>query len=253
MILEGAGSGGYAEGDVIIGVEHVRGSGHPDVLIGDDDSNHLEGFAGDDVLRGGGGYDEMEGGAGADTLDGGGGIDSISYWFSDEGVTVSLAAGTGEGGHARGDMIIDVEEIRGSNHPDVLVGDDNGNTLSGRDGDDELHGGAGDDRLFGDAGADRLHGGPDADWLYGDDYDSNDGSVDVFVFEPGNGEDHIIDFADNEDKIDLRAFNLTGFDELSLSSNRANNPIIDLSAHGGGTIQLSWFEFEDLDASDFLF
>ena len=79
-----------------------------------------------------------------------------------------------------------------------------------------------------------------------------DGSVDIFVFEPGNGEDHIIDFADNEDKIDLTAFNLPGFDELSLSSNRGNNPIIDLSAHRGGIIRSSWFELEDLDTTAFL-
>ena len=182
--------------------------------------------------------------------------------FSETGITVNLKEGTGQGGDAQDDIIIDVESVLGSNHPDVLVGDNNENTLSGRDGDDEIHGRDGDDeingdagfdRLYGDEGADRLNGGPDTDMLYGNEDDSNDGSVDIFVFEPGNGEDHIMDFADNEDKIDLTAFNLSGFDDLALSADISNNPIIDLSAHGGGTIRLSEFEFEDLDATDFLF
>lgn len=89
------------------------------------------------------------------------------------------------------------------------------------------------------------------DGIY-NEYDSNDGSVDIFVFDVGHGEDYILDFADNEDKIDLSAFNLSGFDDLTLSS-ASGHVTMDLSGHGGGTILLQNFDMSDLDATDFIF
>ena len=41
---------------------------------------------------------------------------------SDAGVTVNLEDDTSEGGHAEGDVIVNVENIRGSDHEDVLTG-----------------------------------------------------------------------------------------------------------------------------------
>ena len=171
---EGTGSGSHAEGDTIAGVEKVSGSGHADLLVGDGAANHLKGNAGDDELRGGGGGDVLEGDAGADRLDGGAGTDWASYLRSDTGVTVDLEEGTGERGHARGDTIVWVENVRGSGHADLLIGDDRANHLAGNGGNDEirggrgadvLEGGAGVDRLEGGAGADRLDGGADVDWV----------------------------------------------------------------------------------------
>lgn len=173
---EGTGAGGHARGDVIAEVENVRGSVYPDVLVGDDNANRLYGGGGADELRGRGGDDLLEGAAGADRLDGGGGIDRVSYLRSDRGVTVNLADGTGEGGHAEGDTLADVENVRGSAYRDVLVGDDSANHLEGvgaddelrgNGGDDELEGGAGDDRINGGAGDDQVKGGTGADRLDG--------------------------------------------------------------------------------------
>ncbi len=60
------GLGGYAQGDLISGVENVIGSGFSDTLIGDAGDNRLDGTRGDDVLEGRGGTDTMIGGGGDD-------------------------------------------------------------------------------------------------------------------------------------------------------------------------------------------
>ncbi len=177
-------AGGHAEGDVIVDVENVQGSGYGDVLGGDDDDNRLSGGGGNDNLSGRGGADVLEGGVGADQLDGGAGMDTVSYSGSDEAVTVDLETGTGEGGHAEGDVIVDVENVLGSGYEDVLEGDDGANRLSGGGGNDNLSGRGGDDVLEGGAGADRLLGGAGVDTV---SYSSSDGAVMVDL-EAGTGE-----------------------------------------------------------------
>ena len=147
------------------------------------------------------------------------GGDTVTYAGSNRGVTLTLGAidfdgpdnifgganfaddfastqATGEGGYARGDTVVNVENIIGSDHDDTLGGNNWFNVLTGGKGDDRLTGG---------------------------------GSSDIFVFEPGDstGEDGdvITDFNilgdladwDNDpttpdtrnrwDAIDLRAFN----------------------------------------------
>ena len=164
-LREGTGERGHAEGDTIDKVENVRGSAHNDALVGDDGANHLVGGRGADRLWGGAGDDTLEGSNGADRLFGGSGTDWTSYQGSDTGVTVRLKEGTGQGGHAEGDTIADVENVRGSAHNDALVGDDGANHLVGGRGADRLWGGAGSDTLEGGVGADRLFGGNGADWV----------------------------------------------------------------------------------------
>ncbi len=243
---EGTGKGGHAEGDVIVDVERVQGSDYRDVLIGDNGENVLQGLDGNDELQGGNGNDWLEGSAGADRLDGGSGSDTASYQFSDAGVAVNLKNGTSEGGHAEGDVIVNVENIGGSDHDDLLSGDEEANILRGYDGDDELRGNSGDDWLYGNAGDDRLDGGGGADRLYGDE------GNDTFIFGNGHGHDRILDFTNDEDQIDLSALNLSGFDELTITS-ISDSVEIDLTEHGGGTILLQNFDMADLDAMDFLF
>ena len=78
----GYGSGGDAEGDRLLGIENIIGSGAADVLIGNGVANTLEGRAGTDTLDGGDGDDRLVGGADADTYNiiggrGNGGRDTI--------------------------------------------------------------------------------------------------------------------------------------------------------------------------------
>ena len=138
------------------GNDRVIGNAVANRLAGSAGNDELWGRGGDDVLEGNAGADRLEGGAGADRLDGGAGTDTVSYSGSDGAVTVDLEAGTGEGGHAEGDVIMDVENVLGSGYGDVLGGNSGANRLDGGDGDDILDGGAGADRLLGGAGMDTV-------------------------------------------------------------------------------------------------
>ncbi|CAO3409230.1 calcium-binding protein [Azospirillum largimobile] len=157
-LAAGTGLGGDAEGDLLSGIENVTGSAHDDRLTGEGGGNLLDGGAGDDTLAGLGG---------ADTLVGGDGTDTADYATSGAGVTVDLAAGTGTGGDAEGDLLSGIENVTGSAHGDLLSGDAGGNRLDG---------GAGDDWLSGGAGADALIGGDGTDSA---DYAASAGGVDV--------------------------------------------------------------------------
>jgi RTX calcium-binding nonapeptide repeat (4 copies) len=70
--------GGPGEHDTLLGIEDVAGGDGADVLIGDDQSNFLNGSRGDDRIEGRGGRDFLLGGLGRDTVFGGAGDDSIT-------------------------------------------------------------------------------------------------------------------------------------------------------------------------------
>src|SRR5207244_993543 len=96
------------------------------------------GFGGDDWIFGLGGNDTIKGGGGADYIDGGIGIDTADYSDSSVGVIVSLLNGQGHGGTAEGDTLVNIENLTGSSHDDLLVGDGGANELSGDGGNDIL-------------------------------------------------------------------------------------------------------------------
>ena len=180
------------------GNDSLWGDFHGGSRLGDADVR----LGGHDRLYGFTGKDMLEGGAGADLLNGGPGVDVASYFMSHEGVTVDLNRteigpdgftmyGTGKGGHAEGDLLIEIENVYGSPRindnektgNDVLTGDMGANRLWGRSGDDTLDGGAGDDELWGGAGDDTLMGKGGEDHLVGD--------VGSDTLEGGAGDDWI--------------------------------------------------------------
>ena len=124
---------GHASGDEVSNIENIIGSEHID---------ELRGNSGDNVI---------EGGAGADIIDGGEGEDTVSYASSDAGVSLELAeAGDfsiGDGGHALGDDVSNIENIIGSGEVDELRGNSEDNVIEGGDGEDTLVGGEGSDTV----------------------------------------------------------------------------------------------------------
>jgi Ca2+-binding RTX toxin-like protein len=181
------GIGGDADGDTFVRLEQVYGSSYQDTIVGEDlVDNVLRGELGDDMLSGLRGDDTLDGGGGADTLDGGTGTDIADYSVMVRlpngtvllsGVAVSLATGQGYGGSAGGDVVVGIENLRGTSVNDALTGDGKSNSL------------------WGGMSADTLAGGGDAD---------------LFIYEHvsdsmGATPDEILDFGQGQDRIDLSA------------------------------------------------
>ncbi|WP_168733078.1 CAP domain-containing protein [Aliigemmobacter aestuarii] len=212
-LARGHGRGGDAQGDRLLSIEDVLGSGYADRLVGNGRGNRLFGGEGDDTLDGGrgadrlvgqGGDDLFIGGQGADWMVGGGGFDRVSYAASPYAVRVDLASrGPQWGGQAAGDRLAGIEAVTGSQHSDVLAGDAQANALAGLAGNDRIDGRAGDDTIDGGAGDDLMTGGAGAD---------------VFVFLPGSGSDRITDFDPAVDRLQIAAAALPAGDLSGIAS-----------------------------------
>lgn len=163
-------------------------------FTGTDFADTIDGGAGDDVLQGLGGADMLIGGAGNDTA---------AYDMAN-GVVASLAKPARNLGDAAGDSYDSIENLRGSQMADTLIGNGGANSLAGQGGNDTLEGGGGSDLLLGSDGKDALSGGKGADMLMGG------AGKDVFLFgtikdsPAGSQADMILDFTRNQDMIDLK-------------------------------------------------
>lgn len=170
------------------GVDRIFGNSGRDVLYGGNDNDYLLGGQGNDTLFGEDGDDILRGDEGNNILDGGLGIDRAVYYKASSKVHVDLSSGVAfDNGSGGKDTLVNIENIVGSVHDDLIVGDSGTNIFWLRDGDDTAYGGDGDDKLYGQAGNDTiygengrdrifghvgddiLHGGDDRDYLLGGD------------------------------------------------------------------------------------
>ena len=162
-----------------------------DELFGGTKADYLFGGRGHQTLNGLDGDDKLSGGKGADTMAGGGGNDR--YLVDDAGDTVEEASGEGR------DIVVtrtdytlqagsEVEVLRASVASSglILTGNEFANRIVGGNGDDTLSGGLGRDVLVGGDGADKF--------VFKSVADSN-----------ALARDHILDFTQGSDKIDLSA------------------------------------------------
>ncbi|MFC2968175.1 calcium-binding protein [Acidimangrovimonas pyrenivorans] len=159
----GTATDGWGGTDSFDGIEVLRGSAFDDWLHGDAGHNVLRGLAGNDTLIGGNGTDEAR-------------YDLDARYGGTAGVTVNLAQGTATDGFGDSDQLTAIEDVRGSDANDNLIGNGVANTLQGELGNDTLNGlngadtldgGAGHDKLLGGGGADSLIGGAGYDTLFG--------------------------------------------------------------------------------------
>ena len=91
------------------------------------------------------------------------------------------------------------------------------------------------------------------DGASGDDTLTGAAGADTFVFDSNHGNDVVTDFTDGEDLVDLTQLSgIAGFDDLTITAD-GNDAVIDLTAHGGGTIRLDNVDVANLDAEDFQF
>ena len=187
-------------------------------------ADQVYGYDGKDTMFGLGGDDWLEGGKGGDVLNGGTGIDWASYQSSSVGVYVDLYAGMGLYGDAEGDTLYNFENLFGSAHDDVFVGNPLGNTLKGAGGEDSLLGFSGNDSLWGGADDDQLFGLNDNDRLDGDAGDD--------WLEGGLGRDEMNGGADAD------TFRWNAANETSLNVSTADR-VMDFDFADGDRIDLS--------------
>ncbi len=163
-LAAGTASDGYGGTDTLISIEEAEGSEFGDTLRGDDNRNHLEGRGGDDLLEGREGNDSFNAGSGNDTIDGGTGVDFADYNndrddFGPTGVTVDLTTGTATDRYGDTDTLISIEEVRGSQGNDTIIGNAEENYIQGEAGDDSLVGNEGRDTFEPGQGDDTIDGG----------------------------------------------------------------------------------------------
>lgn len=115
-------------------VFEVRGSKFGDVLVGSA-NNPIAGF------------ESFIGEDGNDSIDGGAGRDRVSYSTSTAGVFVNLENGTANDGFGTLDFLFNIEDLRGSNFDDVLIGSTGNNVIEGLAGQDDIRGGEGVDTV----------------------------------------------------------------------------------------------------------
>lgn len=202
-----------------IDVDLGAGRAHDDGFGGVDTINgafwEVRGSDFADVIRGSGNDESFDGRGGDDTIDGGGGYDQLRFHRSGHGaVQVDMGAGTVTG------------TWEGSAYTKRFS---NIERVRGSNSDDTFRSGAGNDSLEGRDGRD------------------------TFVFGPGHGDDDIRDFSPGQDRIDLNALGLSNEDVRSVSSETSSGGTwIDLTGHGGGTINVRGVRPGDLGDSDFL-
>ena len=258
-LTTGTGTGGDAQGDTLTAIENLTGSAFADVLTGDANANTLDGAGGNDTLDGAAGNDMLIGGAGGDSLDGGTGADTADYSASSAGVTVNLTAGTGTGGDAQGDTLVNVENLIGSAFDDTFVGDANANDFDGGNGTDTVdYSGSGAGVTVnlvtgtgsgGDAAGDTLTGIENLIGSAFDDTLTSGNGVNTLTGGAGND---ILDSGKGDDTLDGGAGDDTltaggGDDTLiggagadSLDGGQGGNDIADYSASSAGvTVNLT--------------
>ena len=169
-LTTGTHTGGHAQGDTLISIEHIVGSTHNDKLTGDEGINYLDG------------------GAGADAFDGKGGEDWVIYYAGQgtAGLTLDMATPANSTGHAKGDTFTSIERIVGTKYDDTMTGNSDDNDLSGYQGDDTVKGGAGDDIIYGGKGADELYGDAGDDMIHGGVVGFWEGGIDDIRGGAGN-------------------------------------------------------------------
>ncbi len=207
--LTSAQNTGGAGTDTLTSIENVIGTNFADTLFGNNANNVLTGQAGNDQLYGDVGNDRLSGGMGNDSLDGGFGIDTADYSTATSEVTVNLGLTNYQNtGGAGIDLVLDIENLIGSNFADTLSGSTANNVLSGLDGHDFLSGWDGNDQLNGGNGNDHLIGDRGADCLRGGEGNDTFNYYDVTHSPSSTGRDTILDFTGNGaaigDVIDLK-------------------------------------------------
>ncbi len=179
---------GYETNNTIYGTpndDYLIGSDLDDQIIGYEGNDTLIGGGGNDIIEGGAGNDIIDGGTGADTMIGGTGNDTYVVENMDDAITENASEGIDEvqsslsytlGANIENLFLTGNDAVNGSGNEldNVLIGNSADNVVSGGAGNDTIAGGTGNDTLYGEAGDD------------------------TYIYNIGDGLDHIHDSAGND-------------------------------------------------------
>ncbi|WP_294225083.1 calcium-binding protein [uncultured Shimia sp.] len=210
-------SGSWATNDTISGFESASGSktGN-DKIYGTSGDNTIRTYGGNDKVYARGGNDKVFLGDGNDYVlagdgpgefHGGSGTDYISYYRSQNGVSVNLETNEVSGSWAEGNTISGFENVSGSETGnDTIYGSSGANLIKTYGGNDQIHAGGGNDTVY-----------------------AGDGNDQVFL---GNGDDYVVVGGGGSESFDGGA----GDDIISYRKSDAG-VVIDLEAN---TVSGSW-------------
>ena len=178
------------------GSDVLLGQGGEDILFGGQDDDSLDGGDDDDYLNGEAGLDTLLGGSGNDFIDGGDNNDDISGNDGDD----LIKGGDGNDTIAGG---LGHDYVDAGNRDDLVSGNEGDDLLEGNEGNDSLHGNMGNDILVGGKGIDEISGG-----LGFDSIDlTDDSSLDIVLYDNGDGSDSVQGFDIGEDKFAILDIN----------------------------------------------
>jgi hypothetical protein len=72
------------------------------------------------------------------------------------------------------------------------------------------------------------------------------------VFQAGWNKDKVLDFENGIDKIDLKAFGFSGFDDVEAHARESASGDVTLHFGHGDVLTIKHFALADMDATDFL-
>ena len=173
--------GGAGTGSALANTIVLAGGEGANVLTGGDGDDFLLGAGGTNTLLGMGGGDTLIPGPNDDTVDGGAGTDTADFIESAIAVSVDLAIVGPQSTGGGNDSLTNVENLGGTEGPDVLRGDSGPNRLASGVGDDIVEGRGGNDTLDTSEGEDALDvrdGGPDTA-ICGTDADADTVTADL--------------------------------------------------------------------------
>jgi Ca2+-binding RTX toxin-like protein len=137
--------------------------------------------------------------------------------------------------------------IDGTSRADTIYAYGGDDTVYAGGGNDTIYGGAGDDWLYGGSGADDIFGGSGINTLYGG------GGEDWFRMvsrSVGPSDDLIADFQSDVDRIDLRAWGVSDFNQVRVLLENTGNGSTLLNAAFDGYDH--YIEIDDISAGDML-
>ena len=224
----------------------IEGGAGSDVLRGSRAADELNGLEGNDKLYGYAGADTMSGGAGDDRyfIEN---ADDLVIEFDGEGsdeITTSISFALPDYVENIGTNTTSAVDLTGNSLVNRLNGNDASNTLRGEAGGDRLIGKGGSDRLIGGTGNDHLDGGTVAIVENGETIVTTDGAVDTFVFNLGDGIDHVYDFELGIDLIDVTGTGIS-FAEVQIAADGDDARVY----YEAGVYNTNFAIVHDVDAS----